>query len=151
MNLALDDLEKVEADDKYLVNMGTWHDAKNSVLDKPVCLVCFAGAVMAKTFETDPESTVTAYQFEDIITNALNAEPSDPRVGTKLEALDWIRSGSILNGYRKMREVPWEDVEGILEECGLPTYIRVTKYEENPDKFKEDMRKLSAMLKEYDI
>jgi hypothetical protein len=48
LEVALRDLEACEADPKYRVAMHTWH---HYLTPEDVCLVCLAGAVMAKSLD----------------------------------------------------------------------------------------------------
>lgn len=55
IHLALHDLELVEFDPNYLVDMGNWHRRS---LDGTKCIVCFAGSIMAKSLEADPKKDI---------------------------------------------------------------------------------------------
>jgi hypothetical protein len=78
IEIALQDLAKAEASDKYVVDMGTWHRPT----DDGKCQVCLAGSIMAFT-------------INNVITPDIHIEcTSDfPRIlEHKLDALDSIRS-----------------------------------------------------------
>lgn len=76
IRVALADLERVEADPDYIVNMSEWHrpmrDGK--------CMVCFAGAVISR--HISKKRYFSAADF-----NLANC--------AKLRALDYLRSGMI--------------------------------------------------------
>lgn len=76
LHLALDDLEKCEADPRYEIDMGEWHSATSKV-----CLVCLAGSVMAKSLECKPSEFLA---------------PSDTNERRKLAWLDNVRTYFIL-------------------------------------------------------
>lgn len=59
--LAIADLEKVEKDPNYRVDMGEWHTPSGDI-----CLVCLAGAVMSQTFEMSPETYADPRDCTDI-------------------------------------------------------------------------------------
>lgn len=81
IQLALDDIDKCQKDERYVINMGTWH----SLWDGK-CHVCLAGAVMAQTHELP-----------------LNKSPlnlwEDNKWKHAFHALDDVRMGKLGNAY----------------------------------------------------
>lgn len=86
IRIALADLRKVEADNRYTVSMGSWHTPEDGV-----CHVCLAGAVMAGTLGSDPSKLLGPHsgRFEEEDANKLNA-------------LDDFRSGCISAGLNTL-------------------------------------------------
>ena len=74
LDLAMSDLEKVEKDSRYEVNMNSWHwkDQK--------CFVCLAGCVMAKTLNGDINDHLAPSSFSK-------------DTESKLQAIDCFRCG----------------------------------------------------------
>jgi hypothetical protein len=127
IELALEDLEKVEKDDRYVVDMHVWHHSSPD--DEWRCHVCLAGAVMAKSLDFAP------YECGD--------DPEDimsPNLSQKLEALDCFRRGNVDQGLKYM---------------GIDTlvcdYKPVTPYGIEPTLFKTRMREIVGLLKEKDL
>lgn len=124
IRLALDDLEAVERDDKYAVNLNLWHYPN---VETGICMVCLAGAVMAKTIGLWPSHDVGPRAF----VNRKDIE-------AKLRALDWFRMGSIEGGLTSMGlDVP--------EDCLKPECI-IPEYKANPALFKAAMRAMATDL-----
>ena len=74
LDLAMSDLEKVEKDSRYEVNMNSWHwkDQK--------CFVCLAGCVIAKTLNGDINDHLAPSSFSK-------------DTESKLQAIDCFRCG----------------------------------------------------------
>lgn len=87
--VALADLEKVEADPRYEVAMWTWHQEDIFNKNITVCQVCFAGSVMAKTFNCKLNK---------------EASPSDFPVSAerKLRALNELRVGNLYIAFSEL-------------------------------------------------
>lgn len=86
------DLYACELDPNYEVNMGFWHTyfrpgdgSSFSHPDKPICIVCQGGALLAKSCNAPLEATINL-AFSDIPTHYQN----------KLKALDVLRRGFVL-------------------------------------------------------
>lgn len=61
LKLALSDMELVEQDPRYKIDMGFWHmPIKNK------CVVCLAGSVMAKTLKIPPKKEKEPYDMLEI-------------------------------------------------------------------------------------
>jgi len=135
---ALDDLKLCEKSKKYEVDMGTWHHPVKSV-----CLVCLAGAVMAKTFNCDPKITSSPFGF------------SGPAIKTKtkyqLESLDMFREGKVCQGLNRLS---WDDSYPDSKYCEVHSNFtkftalnrEIVEYDVDPKLFHKDMRKLARDL-----
>jgi len=120
--LALKDLILVECSKSYEIDMGEWHTPRSSFNDK--CLVCFAGAIMAKTLKIDASEDVDPTDFS-------NATHS------KLESLEFFRMGEVGDAF---------EILGRSYTKGLEFDRNITHYATNAGKFKREMRKLAADL-----
>lgn len=123
IRLAMADLEAVERDGRYVVHMETWHIAYENK-----CSVCLAGAVMAKTLETDSKLTTSPLAMGNDICK-------------KLSALDSFRNGHIAAGLEQM------DIEPIEKLWSW----NVCSYHTNPTEFKEDMSEMADMLEGLEL
>lgn len=123
IRLALRDLEAVERMPKrYRIDMYAIHDPA----DDGVCEVCFAGAVMARSFKLPPDKL----SMPRDVTN----EPE------KLWALDSFRRGFVENAFQEMdRERP----------DGVPPAYRVPDYSHSPSRFKASMRRIATRLAKH--
>ena len=130
LRVGLDDLRLCEADPGYTVDMNHWH--LPSKLMKPgTCLVCVAGAVMAKTLGVPPD-----WYADDTgrrhVKDKRRGEAWPEEVRYRSAALDCLREGDVVKAaqdlgldyplglarlnravcpYEDDREVWWEDVE----------------------------------------
>lgn len=135
IRVALVDLEKCEADPRYLINMGSWHsptcdtdDCESCARDRKAankpngrCYVCLAGAVMAQSLDTSPRKAGYPGSFAE---------------AAKLRALNDFRVGSVLSGLQEMG----------LGSRNRPESRDVVAYEEDASAFKRDMRTLADDL-----
>lgn len=121
LEVALLDLETCERSPGYEINMGIWHEY-NAVSEQ--CYVCLAGAVMAQSMNVDK----CAYY----------SSPSQ----YKLHGINLLRVGDI------DRACNCFDIE--LPD-GMPASVSVTHYDEDSNQFKNDMRNLIVLLKQYGI
>lgn len=151
IRLALDDLAKIEGDPEYRVSMGSWHEviSKNDytiyALDvepddlKPepgnVCMVCFAGAVMAKTCDVLPSETVFSVNFPE-------------KTRAKFHALDYFRKGSLRYGLSALRNETDELLVLETNPPGVPDFAFVTPYAEDPTQWRIDMENIVTLLEE---
>jgi hypothetical protein len=121
IRLALADLEACERDPQYRIDMEAWHWGAGAGAP---CLVCFAGAVIAKTLHQDPHETIQPCYFY-------------PSAARKLRALDNFRCGF---------------VEAGLEEMGVPLpnksldLFTVMPYREDADQFKRNLHSIADAL-----
>lgn len=91
--LAIGDFEKVLEDDRYAINMSSWHAPGPDGDDR--CHVCLAGSVLAKTFQLGLD--VDADTFETRVW-------SDERLSDRLHALDDLRLGDIRRAYYSLND-----------------------------------------------
>jgi hypothetical protein len=76
--IALEDLERCEADPRYEVDMGVWHE---NILNSK-CEVCAAGAVMAQRLDVGINCSIEPVNFNDDIRD-------------KLFAINYLRRGKL--------------------------------------------------------
>ena len=124
---ALADLHACEHDDRYVVDMGWWHEPVYNY-DYETCAVCLAGAVMAQTLGLPDDLDIDDDDLEQY-----------GRVGDRLRALDCFRRGRIKEG---LDMVGYDDADKLSEEW--QQYASVAKYDKsNPDKFHVHMNSLA--------
>lgn len=130
------DLEFVEKNPKYKIDMGVYHDKEySSWEDKKVsekCAVCFAGAVIARA-GNDPEKEIWPSYF-------------DEKTANKLKALDAIRRGDLREALGLMRVKKLPKIVQVFVDSYVGD-ISVTPYERSPAKFKKEMREIAGELK----
>lgn len=138
IDLGLKDLAAIEANEAYRVDMNDWHEPHLELFTTEgdskatdVCLVCFAGAIMANTMKFDA---------------ARSFSPTDaPNQGdrSRLMSLNAFRQGYVEDGLDHF------DVDSTVYDGpdGLPSYIEVVPYADNSDLFKRDMTAMSMKLK----
>ena len=138
--VALDDLELVMKDPRYVVNMDVWHEE----FEDSTCHVCLAGSVMAKTLNCPIDF------HGDDITDATNA------LSNKLDALDDFRLGYIIRGletlkvcegsyedaYEKFAHSSASDMEGLAD---------IALHEDDPEQFIKDMDRLRLALESHGL
>lgn len=120
--IALADLEKVEQDERFKINMNVWH---SPVIESGKCMVCFAGAVMAMSLKIPNEQWV------------LKIKSIGSENARQMVAINYFRLGMIhpaLNHFGA-EHVPVQ----------FPPYP-VTPYQDNPQQFKTDMRHIANLL-----
>lgn len=84
--LAMQDLEWVEGNKDYIIDMDNWHRPVDWVGGK-VCEVCLAGSVMARTLEIPAQARTDPSDFSDGLQN-------------KLLAINGFRTGTMRDGLR---------------------------------------------------
>lgn len=155
IEVALQDLECVEQDSRYTINMAKWHDPKVAYApptDDPeqplACSVCLAGAVIAKRSNIAP----TEFVLPALL---------GPDIKSKLEILDHLRAGQVMNALEESARAraralntsrvckPDADREELWDVFGN-TYP-ITPYGDSPDAFKRDMRVLQELLRKYGL
>lgn len=128
IRVALADLEAVEKDDRYRVDMGVWHGQYEDVADGR-CSVCLAGSVMAKS--------LGAAHVNNLIPDDFGVD-----LARSLMALDSFRMGFMDEGL---------DLMGEDMPDGIPSIFPVTPYVHNPDRFKADMQTMASLLEEHGL
>ena len=123
IRLALDDLAKCEADEKYVINMRAYHVAVEGE-----CNVCLAGAVMAQTLGVPPSKT-----------SCPRLHPS-PWPGA-LRALDYARMGMVRVA------LVWYNgtVPDRIRNC------EVTEYTRDPARFRLEVLEVAECLEGFDL
>jgi hypothetical protein len=121
IDVALEDLAKVEASEKYIVEMGTWHEPGEPM---EACEVCFAGGVMAMSLNADPEDLLSPDDFKLDIAN-------------KLSALNELRMG----------DTQCAALELGIDHGEFP-FRNITHYSDDPAGFVADTKQLAVDLRE---
>lgn len=122
IEIALEDLEVVEKNPAYRVDMDVWHYAKEGR-----CSVCFAGAVMANRLGVPSTRSRVCQDFTDATSD-------------RLLALDSFRRGQIEGGLRT--------IDGSYRRHHFQ-HAFVTAYDrDDPTQFKADMRKIVETLRQ---
>lgn len=117
IRVALQDLEAVENDSRYSVDMDVWHEPDTYT----TCYVCLAGSVIAKSLGAPA-------------THSQNPDHYPYSVERKLRALDWLRAGFIKEFLECLR-------------CPLPESLPdETDYIYYGENFKEALLDISAIL-----
>ena len=135
--VALNDLEKCEADDTYIIKMGDWHLPVFYGYRFHFCEVCFAGSVMAKSLgvsKRDYHNPNMHYKHGKKKTGITD------ETNKKLIALNDFRVGDLWDGLLNM-EINDERLKNI------DAHRPMTKYKENPKQFKKDIRELIKYFK----
>lgn len=136
LRIAVDDLKKTMKDPNYIVNMyltfhqKIWKDHEKYKENPNVCVVCFAGSVMAKTLNASIKDRLSPVKFH-INTN-------------QLYALDNARQGkwASMFSYLGLNKPSYE----IL--VSLP---KVTPFHDDPDEFLLDMEDAIKVLAENNL
>lgn len=123
IRVALDDLEQVEHDPNYRVDMNDWIRYNKT---DDVCEVCFAGATMVKTLKLD--HTV---QFGLL----------SPDTMRKMESLDWVRCGSVRTAVQRFMDIPFSDYAYYQIE-----HVSVVDYDLHPDIWRIQMHVIANYL-----
>lgn len=144
---AMRDLEAVEKDPKFRVNMLDWVFINR---DK-TCIVCLAGAYLTKSVVKIPDSDTLEDLVDKVTFNIIDdmyKSDRDP-IWTVMDLIDDLRVGRVADSVRKY--------ESVLTGLGrtpssgditnLPHHFEVKDYHANPVKFKEDMGCIIKILK----
>jgi hypothetical protein len=128
ITLAVRDLEKVEKDPGYSVEMNDWH--RFSQLSQ-TCRVCFAGSIMAKSFDLLP-------------TECVGSGDSDftPDEWRCFAALDYFRVGDVQFALEELKRPHPSELEKNFD---------VDPYHRSPEKFKRRMRAMSRLLRYHGL
>jgi hypothetical protein len=101
--IALCDLEKVEKDPRYRIEMEVWHNFNGL---NNTCKVCLAGAVLAKTCDIPLESN--SWELFDL-------------PWRHLRAIDWLRKGYINTAYLILYDDNYK--EEVIRDVKIIEYI----------------------------
>lgn len=121
IRVALKDLDRVERNKKYRVDMNVWHEPNGQ------CAVCFAGAVMTRAIPPTEN-----YLFSKF--------PRD--MEAKFDALDSLRGGLIDFALDSMN---------MPKPPKLPKYVIITPYSVSAKGFKKDMCSLACLLEKHGL
>lgn len=135
---ALADLEAVEQDPRYEVEMGVWHSPAHHNNGK--CVVCFAGAVMAKTYQVPPTWDLSPSEM------ACNSQER-----RALCALDALRQGHIDDAVENYH-MHLMEVDSLTDEFFDGRWDDWPQYNpDNPERFKAYVRDVIEFLKSKDL
>ncbi len=119
INLALNDLEAVEVDSRYRVNMNNWH-----LPIEEICEVCLAGSVIAKSFNRPSVISVFPQHIG--------------KDRSKLYAINEFRGGNIYLGLSHL------GLDRYIDK--FKYHVDVSYYEDSPSQFKADMRDMARQF-----
>lgn len=117
IRVALADLETIEADPRYMIDMEMWHKPNSH------CKVCLAGAVMAARVDAPKE---------DLVPSSFGRH-----TGVRLSALNEFRKGDTWDGVMRISKIY---ISTKLEKQ------TVARYEDDPVAFKADMNRMADYL-----
>lgn len=123
--VALEDLERCEAHERYEIKMSMFH---NPALSPPgMCAVCLAGATIA------PRANYTPMHVP--------IDELDDYTKRRVHALDAVKGGRISTAF--------DEYLGQRAPDRIDGFVVVTQYHRDPAAFKSDLRKIAALLKEH--
>lgn len=134
IRVALADLRKVEADERYRVDMATWH---TPIGDR--CAVCLAGAVMAGTLGL--RHGVSTYP------GAFGNDTAD-----RLYALDACREGDVQSAIEYVTDAHFDvdtqyaEARRVGDRARASNIDMIAEYDEDPERFHADMSSLADWL-----
>lgn len=126
IDLALGDLEAVEQDKRYKVDMNNWHRPNGE------CKVCFAGSVIAHSLGARRTREIKPESFE-------------AHTKVRLYALDYIRKGIVCCALNDIGARPDD-----LPCCDESTFD-ATAYETDPEAFKTEMALTAEALRQLGL
>ena len=134
LDAAIIDSEACERDPEYKIKMSYWHDVRRITDNPPICFVCLAGSVMAKTHKVSRTESATP----GVLDIAHEQRKS-------LYALEELRRGRIVQGIqeRALSELYKDDIR----EAGFANTFVPDYRQHHPEAFKEDMAKVSRLLR----
>lgn len=122
--VALDDLERVEKDPRYVVEMREWH--------KPTqhgCQVCLAGAVMTRSLH--PDQSYPDFTFDEF----------DEKTRDKFSAINMVREGMFASALCFIGAATnLAEARLLLSKAGLSNDVPVAEYSVTPKLFKDQLR-----------
>lgn len=136
IRLAIEDLGRCEADERYEINMHTWHLPSPS---GEVCQVCLAGSVMAGSLSVDASLEQNPSEVASVL--------GQPKVSGKLRALDACRANQLEQALRLMG--CYDDVRYLIMHRAHEAASRVPDYDSgDPRPFKDAMLELADKIQE---
>ena len=155
LQIALTDLEKVEKNKRYQINMGDWHYQEQKAGRRVVkpCSVCMAGSVLAMSLDIKPTETVEFWNRDTgngngVWTRNGATKQAYPRsVEKKLYAINNLREGDIVAAAKNV---------GLEIPADCPQQMPVYNYnyigtDAEKIEFKADMAKLIYLLKAHGL
>lgn len=133
IRLAIKDLEAVEKNPRYTIDMTTWHTPSSGLKG---CFVCLAGAVMAQTLRADREGNRLPHDFK----KTFGLLPSKNH--KRLEALDFFRRGLLYAGLQVLG-YPKEVCERFENDAPYNLYTS-----QEAKQFKDDMLSMADMFEQ---
>lgn len=124
LDVAMRELERVEADPAYRVDMSRWHNPVSGL-----CSVCLAGAVLTRALSPD---------------EIFNFSEENAEMTKKIVAIDFARSGSVGTALWMIGQACADDREFLLAR-------RITPYAVSPAQFRLQMRDLIRDLRGLDL
>lgn len=148
IRVALKDLQAVEKDPRYGVNMGFYHTTVFPSVKEAGCVVCFAGAVMSCSLEANPEENVYVSEYPVPIFRKLRALNA-VRQGNVTEAMGWLYGDLRCADSTGVAVSIWgydpASIEKWRHRMPYP-YRPVEPYNDDPAKFRHDMEAIAADL-----
>jgi len=133
---ALDDLEWVEKNPKYKVNMGAFAKRKSA---KGICEVCLGGTQLIDGLPSDPISLIDGDSVLNVVSDSL---------ARKMFALDNLRQGRV---GEALAELENPDPKEIVYGNDHALDRDVEDYHTNPRLWKAQMRLLAVELEQANI
>lgn len=132
LEVALRDLEAVEQDDRYVVEMWDLHKPRDGK-----CYVCLAGATLGKSYNLGFS--------EDVLISEL-----PERLSNKILCIDAFRRGNITSGVEYLSKPRFAnvDIAKKIKKAAIDKYI---PYHLSPSTFKAYIRSLIIELKKYNL
>jgi hypothetical protein len=124
LEVALNDLVKVEQDSDYIVSMPVWHNGADNYNQ---CCCCLAGSVMAKTLKVERKAAYFPFYFNSSLKG-------------KFYAIENVRVGRIAQAYVDLKQI-------FPKELGKNYNIDTPSYDGPDGKFHRFFRKLAKELK----
>ena len=122
IDLAMFDLEQIEKDRRYRVEMSKWHES-TVIGGEEICEVCLAGSVMANSLGAIHGREACPQDY-------------DEETAMALDALDCFRLGNVKEGVKWLGIAP-SRVEDMV----------ITRYERDRRQFRDDMDILANALR----
>jgi hypothetical protein len=145
--IALKDLESCIEDDRYVIDMGEWHGRQTNA---EKCSVCLAGAVMAKSMDSDIDITLLPSGF-------------DAPNSYKFSALNAVRQGDVETYLQRLQSagcISESEFEMAFEKIGFMRW-EVIEYNPSPEgdelgiddyePFKKSMIRIATELESVEL
>lgn len=140
---ALDDLEWAEKNPNYEVDMGFWHTGARGKKSK--CAVCLAGSVLGRRFVKDHTKEANPLDL-DLYTDY--KEDNKELLADKILSFNSLRVGFIRNFLDHWIEGGCSERHSLSLKILKVLPENFIEYEENPTKFKKQLRTIAKVLDE---